>query len=98
MESLYAAAHSGDLEAVRARAVPGRLDEPANALGWTVLMAAAAQGHGEVVRWLLDAGARPDVVSDGGDTALSLAATRGHVEVVRLLSTDERVDDTRNPR
>ena len=78
VEALYAAATAGDLDAVRTSAVPGRLDEPANALGWTVLMAAAAQGHAEVVRWLLEAGARPDVRSDSGDVALSLAAARGH--------------------
>lgn len=92
VEALYAAAHAGDLKAVRRHAMPERLDEPGNALGWSALMVATAQGHGEVVRWLLDAGARPDVVSDGGDTALSLAATRGHVEAARLLIDDERVD------
>lgn len=92
VEALYAAAHAGDLEAVRSCATPELLDEPGNALGWTAVMVAAAQGHGDVVRWLLDAGARPDVITDGEDTALSLAATRGHVEAARLLVGDERVD------
>ena len=92
VETLYAAAHAGDLEAVRRCAVPERLDEPANASGWSALMVAAARGHSDVVRWLLDAGARPDLVSDDADTALSLAVTRGHVEAARLLIGDRRVD------
>lgn len=91
-DTIYAAAHSGDLERVQDHAASGRLDEPLNPLGWTALMTAAAQGHAAVVRWLLDAGARPGVVGDDGDTALSLAAARGHADVVRLLTDEPRVD------
>lgn len=89
-ERFSTAIRTGDLEAVREHAVPGRLDEPLDPMGWTALTTAAAQGHADVVRWLLDAGARPDVVGD--DTALTVAARRGYDAVVELLVGDQRVD------
>lgn len=83
--TLYAAAFTGDLTAVRAM-LDGRTDVNDHIhYGWTALQAAAAQGHRAVVEVLLDAGADPDAANVKGNTPLIFAAQYGDVDTCRLL-------------
>lgn len=85
-ENLGAAAHEGDVEAIRQHladgADPDKIDKRYNS---TPLSIASIMGHAEAVRVLLDAGA--DVNIRNGDQSIALhgAAFFGHAEVARLL-------------
>ncbi|KAG6840456.1 hypothetical protein C0991_006592 [Blastosporella zonata] len=96
LESLYAAATSGDLpllkqlfqNALRTGEVePFSLANNASSrTGFTALHAAASRGYLSIVKWLVeDCGAMPDLEDREGETALHKAALNGHLEVLKYL-------------
>ncbi|KAF2491218.1 ankyrin [Lophium mytilinum] len=89
---LHAAAHNGQLEAVKVIVEEGGAEVDAkDELGGTALMRACFGGQVEVVAWLLergaDAGRRQDDSEERtpGTGALEFAAGKGCVECVKLL-------------
>ncbi|KAG5637455.1 hypothetical protein H0H81_004472 [Sphagnurus paluster] len=96
LESLYAAATSGDLLLLK-RLFRNALEtgqvEPFNLAnhassrtGFTALHAAASRGYLDIVMWLVeDCGAMPDLEDREGETALHKAALNGHISVVEYL-------------
>ncbi|KAJ2930190.1 hypothetical protein H1R20_g6886, partial [Candolleomyces eurysporus] len=100
LESLYAAASSGDLpllqrlfkNAIETNNVqPFSLaNDAASRTGFTVLHAAASRGYLEIVVWLVDhCGAMPDVEDREGETALHKAALNGHIDILKYLLPDK---------
>ncbi len=86
MTDLHEAAHTGDVDAVRAilASDPYRITRRQDGK-ITPLHRAAAEGHAEVVELLLRASAAPDAKDYGGSTPLHAAARGGHLESVRSL-------------
>ncbi|WP_433062133.1 ankyrin repeat domain-containing protein [Dactylosporangium sp. CS-033363] len=83
---VFAAARSGDLDAL-ARYLRGGGDPDLRDLrGWTLLCAAAVRGRSGAVRMLLAAGADPSLrVPDADALPVFWAAQHGDVETVRVL-------------
>ncbi|KAG6817214.1 hypothetical protein H0H87_011572 [Tephrocybe sp. NHM501043] len=99
LESLYAAATSGDLpllkqlfqNALRTGEVePFSLANNASSrTGFTALHAAASRGYLDIVKWLVeDCGAMPDLEDREGETALHKAALNGHLSIIKYLLPD----------
>ncbi|KAG6832922.1 hypothetical protein H0H92_004806 [Tricholoma furcatifolium] len=99
LESLYAAASSGDLlllkqlfqNALRTGEVePFSLANNASSrTGFTALHAAASRGYLDIVIWLVeDCGAMPDLEDREGETALHKASLNGHLDVIKYLLPD----------
>ncbi|MEM7767702.1 MAG: ankyrin repeat domain-containing protein, partial [Pseudomonadota bacterium] len=87
-EIAYAAAHDGDVNAVRAM-IEGGFDPDSPAPGdGTAMIGAVRGGHAGLVDMLLILGADPDVVVPGDGTALMAAARMGHVRLVKTLLED----------
>ena len=86
-ETLRMAAEAGDLGAVRAELLDGRVDIDAGGRhGVTALHRACERGREEVVRALLQGGADCSrTTARGGQTALHLAAAKGNARVVQML-------------
>ncbi|KNZ73817.1 Putative E3 ubiquitin-protein ligase C36B7.05c [Termitomyces sp. J132] len=99
LESLYAAAISGDLillkhlfqnALINGEVEPFSLANNASSrTGFTALHAAASRGYLDIVTWLIeDCGAMPDLEDREGETALHKAALNGHLSVIRYLLPD----------
>ncbi len=87
--ALIAAAHLGNVEAIRELLRGGPPLDHINNLGWTALLEAVILGdggerHQAVVRMLLDAGADQRIADRNGDTPLDHATTRGYTAMVQL--------------
>ncbi|KAF8915883.1 ankyrin repeat-containing domain protein [Mucidula mucida] len=100
LESLYAAASSGDLRLLKKlfkTALESASVEPfslANAAstrtGLTALHAAASRGFLDIVTWLVqDCGAMADLEDKEGETALHKAALNGHLPIILYLLPDK---------
>ncbi|KAJ7591175.1 hypothetical protein C8J56DRAFT_1003730 [Mycena floridula] len=97
LESLYAAASSGDLPLLKklfkTALDSGTVDEPfslandaSSRTGFTALHAAARSGYLDIVIWLVeDCGAMPDLEDKEGETALHKAALNGHLPIIMYL-------------
>ncbi|KAJ7507672.1 ankyrin repeat-containing domain protein [Mycena galericulata] len=96
LESLYAAASSGDLpllkrlfrNALQAGNVePFSLSNDASArTGFTALHAAASRGYLDIVIWCIEeGGAIPNWEDKEGETALHKAALNGHLPIIKYL-------------
>ncbi|KAJ7228782.1 ankyrin repeat-containing domain protein, partial [Mycena pura] len=96
LESLYAAASSGDLPLLKRlfrNALDGGNVEPfslsndaSTRTGFTALHAAASRGYLDIVTWLVqDCGAMPDLEDKEGETALHKAALNGHLPIIKYL-------------
>ncbi|KAF5387715.1 hypothetical protein D9615_000274 [Tricholomella constricta] len=99
LESLYAAATSGDLPLLKRlfrNALENGEVEPfslanhaSSRTGFTALHAAASRGFLDIVMWLVEyCGAMPDLEDREGETALHKAALNGHISVVKYLLPD----------
>lgn len=100
LESLYAAASSGDLPLLQRlfrHAIDTNNVQPfslandaASRTGFTVLHAAASRGYLDIVTWLVEScGAMPDVEDREGETALHKGALNGHIDIVKYLLPDK---------
>lgn len=99
LESLYAAASSGDLHLLQ-RLFKNALEngnvepfslanEASSRTGFTALHAAASKGHYNTVVWLIEeCGAMPNLEDREGETPLHKAALNGHISIVRFLLSD----------
>ncbi|KAK7049631.1 hypothetical protein VNI00_005662 [Paramarasmius palmivorus] len=99
LESLYAAASSGDLPLLK-KLFRNALDagdvEPfslandaSTRTGYTALHAAANKGHLDIIKWLVeDCGAMPDLEDKEGETALHKAALNGYLHIIKYLLPD----------
>ncbi|KAJ7129810.1 ankyrin repeat-containing domain protein [Mycena epipterygia] len=96
LESLYAAASSGDLPLLKRlfrNALDGGNVEPFSLsndasvrTGFTALHAAASRGYLDIVTWLVeDCGSMPDLEDKEGETALHKAALNGHLHIIKYL-------------
>ncbi|KAJ7499041.1 ankyrin repeat-containing domain protein, partial [Mycena latifolia] len=96
LESLYAAASSGDLPLLKRlfrNALDGGNVEPfslsndaSGRTGFTALHAAASRGYLDIVVWLVqECGAMPDLEDKEGETALHKAALNGHLPIIKYL-------------
>lgn len=96
LESIFAAASSGDLplvkklfkNALEKEAVEsfGLANDASPRTGTPVLHAAAGRGYLDIVSWLInDCGAMVDLEDREGETALHKAALNGYLEVVKYL-------------
>ncbi|RDB22638.1 hypothetical protein Hypma_010333 [Hypsizygus marmoreus] len=96
LESLYAAASSGDLpllkklfrNALQSGDVEpfGLANDASTRTGFTALHAAASRGYLNIVTWLIeDCGAMPDLEDREGETALHKAALNGHLPIIQYL-------------
>ncbi|MBN2132199.1 MAG: ankyrin repeat domain-containing protein [Sedimentisphaerales bacterium] len=83
--SFYAAADSGDLEALKQHIENGANVNQVDAFGYSALKRTIEPGHTEAVKLLLDAGADANIKDRAGTPALLSAASRGHAEIVKLL-------------
>ncbi|GLB33681.1 putative protein present in Fab1, YOTB, Vac1, and EEA1 [Lyophyllum shimeji] len=99
LESLYAAATSGDLPLLKrlfrnaletGEVEPFSLANHASSrTGLTALHAAASRGYLDIVMWLVeDCGAMPDLEDREGETALHKAALHGHISIIKYLLPD----------
>uniref|UniRef100_A0A7S2BT43 Uncharacterized protein n=1 Tax=Octactis speculum TaxID=3111310 RepID=A0A7S2BT43_9STRA len=87
--SLYVAAHSGNLEEIPyvTRLSYATINDPVNENGETLIYIAAKYGHIEVVKFLIRE-CRADVNkerTDNGGTPLITASQNGHLDIVKLL-------------
>ncbi|MFI5779912.1 ankyrin repeat domain-containing protein [Nocardia sp. NPDC051570] len=82
---VFAAARSGDGDALAAYIDAGVPVNLTNERGDTLLMLAAYHGHSTAVRTLLDKGADPNRVNDRGQTPLAGVVFKGEDEIVRIL-------------
>ncbi|KAF7301382.1 Ankyrin unc44 [Mycena indigotica] len=99
LESLYAAASSGDLVLLK-RLFRNALDggnvesfslsnDASTRTGLTALHAASSRGYLDIVTWLVnDCGAMPDLEDKEGETALHKAALNGHLHIIKYLLPD----------
>ncbi|KAG9468250.1 hypothetical protein GDO78_023143 [Eleutherodactylus coqui] len=94
---LAAAAHAGNLDAVRLMLSRGANLEATDEDGQTPLGLAAHQGHLSVVELLLERGARHDHSDSRGWSPLRAAAWGGHTEVVESLLAFGAQPDTSGP-
>lgn len=90
--ALIAAAHLGNVEAVRALIDAGAPVDHVNNLGWTALVEAVVLGdggsrHTSVVDLLVRAGADVDIADRSGQTPLDLARERGYEPMIRMLTS-----------
>ena len=88
--ALIAAAHRGNVDAVRILIDAKAPLNHVNNLGWTALMEAIVLGNGgrnhtDIVRLLVDAGADVNIADRQGMTPLQHARRRGYVEMARIL-------------
>jgi hypothetical protein len=88
--ALIAAAHLGNVEAVRILTAAGAPLDHVNNLGWTALMESIVLGdggprHAEALKVLLDAGADPNIADRAGVTPLAQARARGYWAMAKLL-------------
>jgi ankyrin repeat protein len=88
--ALIAAAHLGNVEAVRILIAAKAPLNHVNNLGWTALMEAVVLGNGgashtATVRALVEAGADLNIADRQGTTPLQHARRRGYVEMARIL-------------
>ncbi|KZP12103.1 hypothetical protein FIBSPDRAFT_870598 [Athelia psychrophila] len=99
LESLYAAASSGDLlqlqKLFRTALQTGNVEnfalanDASSRTGLTALHAAASRGYLDIVKWLVeDCGAIPDLEDKEGETALHKAALNGHLPILAYLLPD----------
>jgi len=87
---LWAAAATGDLDAVNQRLAAGAdVNAKAPSIGLTPLMVASLAGQTEAAELLLEKGADPDIKNNEGNTTLHMAAFFGHVEIVEALAAAE---------
>ncbi|CAA7259898.1 unnamed protein product [Cyclocybe aegerita] len=96
MESLYAAASSGDLPLLK-RLFKNVVDNgeverfslanhASSRTGFTALHAAASRGYYDIAVWLIEeCGAMPDLEDREGETALHKAALNGHISIIQYL-------------
>ena len=89
--ALIAAAHLGNVEAVRALLDAGAPVDHVNNLGWTALIEAVVLGdggtrHSAIVDLLVRAGANVGIADRSGQTPLDLARERGYAQMVRTLT------------
>jgi ankyrin repeat protein len=85
-ENLVSAAHSGDLDKVKALLeLKPNLDHPEKYYGSTALIFAARGGYSEIVKILLEHGATIDQANFEGYNPLIDAAWLGRLEVVKIL-------------
>ncbi|XP_075707390.1 uncharacterized protein LOC142741953 [Rhinoderma darwinii] len=94
---LAAAAHAGNLDAVKLMLSRGANLEATDEDGQTPLGLAAHQGHLSVVELLLEHGSRHDHSDSRGWTPLRAAAWGGHTEVVESLIAFGAQPDTSGP-
>ncbi|XP_077155078.1 uncharacterized protein LOC143817497 [Ranitomeya variabilis] len=94
---LAAAAHAGNLDAVKLMLSRGASLEATDEDGQTPLGLAAHQGHLPVVEFLLEHGARHDHVDSRGWSPLRASAWGGHTEVVESLLAFGAQPDTSGP-
>ncbi|PPQ99071.1 hypothetical protein CVT24_003631 [Panaeolus cyanescens] len=96
LESLYAAASTGDLTLLKklfktalenGDVEPFSLANDASSrTGFTALHAAASRGYLDITRWLIeDCGAMPDLEDREGESALHKAALNGHMPIIQYL-------------
>ncbi|KAK7061613.1 ankyrin unc44 [Favolaschia claudopus] len=96
LESIYAAASSGDLPLLQRlfrNAIESGNVEPFNLsndasprTGFTALHAAASRGYLDIVIWCVESGfAMPDLEDKEGETALHKAALNGHLPIIQYL-------------
>jgi hypothetical protein len=96
LESIYAAASSGDLPLLKrlfrnalesGNVEPFSLSNDASPrTGFTALHAAAGRGYLDIVIWCIESGyAMPDLEDKEGETALHKAALNGHLPIVKYL-------------
>lgn len=80
--SLFQAAQSGDMEAVRAHAAAGTDLDALDPEGHTALYDSISEQHYGVADLLLKEGAKPDGELQGAQTPLMLAAGQGQIHLV----------------
>ncbi|KAJ6516018.1 hypothetical protein C8R45DRAFT_1087145 [Mycena sanguinolenta] len=96
LESIYAAASSGDLPLLKrlfrnaletGNVQPFSLSNDASPrTGFTALHAAASRGYLDIVIWCIESGyAMPDLEDKEGETALHKAALNGHLPIIKYL-------------
>ncbi|KAJ7047492.1 ankyrin repeat-containing domain protein, partial [Mycena alexandri] len=96
LESIYAAASSGDLPLLKrlfrnalesGNVEPFSLSNDASPrTGFTALHAAASRGYLDIVIWCIESGyAMPDLEDKEGETALHKAALNGHLPIIKYL-------------
>uniref|UniRef100_A0A0W0FCF6 RING-type domain-containing protein n=1 Tax=Moniliophthora roreri TaxID=221103 RepID=A0A0W0FCF6_MONRR len=99
LESLYAAASSGDLPLLqklfRTALGAGNVEsfslanDASTRTGYTALHAAANKGHLDIIKWLIeDCGSMPDLEDKEGETALHKAALNGYLHIIKYLLPD----------
>ncbi|KIL68106.1 hypothetical protein M378DRAFT_121217 [Amanita muscaria Koide BX008] len=96
LESLFAAASSGDLHMLKKLFKNARdsgvepfsfANHATSRTGSTALHTAASRGYIDIVTWLVeDCGAIPDLEDREGETSLHRAALSGHLSIVQYLS------------
>ncbi len=90
--ALIAAAHLGNVEAVRVLVDAGAPLDHINNLHWTALLEAVILGdggprHRAIVKILLDAGADTEIADASGVTPLGHAVSRGYTDMAKLFKT-----------
>jgi ankyrin repeat protein len=88
--ALIAAAHRGNVEAVRLLIAAGAPLDHVNNLGWTAVIESIVLGdggarHTATLKALIDAGASTKLADRQGRTPLELARSRGYKQMVALL-------------
>jgi ankyrin repeat protein len=86
--SIFNAAITGNIEAVKQHLAAGTDVNAKDGGGWTLLLQAVAGGHKEIVELLIDNGADVNGKTDEGWIPLSLAACESHKEIVELLISE----------
>ncbi|MDP6244968.1 MAG: ankyrin repeat domain-containing protein, partial [Myxococcota bacterium] len=84
-ENIWAAAKSGDVEAIQQHLAKGADPSQADPAGLMPLSWAALLGQTEAARALIEAGADLEATDNDGSTALHCAAFMGEADVARLL-------------
>ncbi len=84
-ETIWAAAKSGDVEAIQRHLAKGADPNQRDPAGLTPLSWAALLGQAEAANSLIEAGANLEITDNDGNTALHCAAFMGEVALVRLL-------------
>ncbi|TCD66928.1 hypothetical protein EIP91_000706 [Steccherinum ochraceum] len=96
LETIHAAATSGDLKSLQSRFEEIRTaggfeafalaNDASPRTGLTALHAASSRGHLHIVKWLVEeCGAIPDIEDREGETALHKAALHGHLPIIVYL-------------